>query len=216
MANSSTRDFDGSTSVLTSSSAYSFTTGDFTVGAWINPDALSGKMDIMASGNGSTTGWGFRTNSTGLQLTKWAVVDIASSGITLTINTWQYVAVSVDNGTDATFYHLTEDGTLTTSNVASATNANASATALTIGGSAVTKFNGQVAHSSVWSRLLSQNEVLESARNPGRVANSLTHHSPIYGAASPELDLSTSQTTLTMSGSQTAALDSPKNIITKG
>jgi len=77
---------------------------DFTVTAWIKPDAVSGVQRILSTVGGANKGWGFGLNGAGLQLTTYGHDDLNSSSITLTAGVWTHVAVTFNSSFEAAFY----------------------------------------------------------------------------------------------------------------
>lgn len=73
---------------------------DFTVAAWINTDTLTGTQRIFSSGGGQ---WGFGLAGNQLQFTAFGIID-ATSGATVSQDTWTHVAVGVSADNFASFY----------------------------------------------------------------------------------------------------------------
>lgn len=95
--------FDGTGDKLTTSGASigDFGTGDFTIEAWINPDALSGYNSIIADdtySSGSTpNAWCFYLDGTSLD--GWKGGSSILTGGTLTVGQWHHVAWTRSSGT---------------------------------------------------------------------------------------------------------------------
>ncbi len=88
--------------------------GQMTVAAWINPDVITGTHVIAAAGTGSN-GWKFAINSSKLRFTAFGVLDGTRSSTDLLTNTWQYVAMTYNNGSVEYFVNGVSQGTATVS-----------------------------------------------------------------------------------------------------
>lgn len=173
------------------SSTYNFTTGDFSVVFWAYPDVVTGTNCVV--GNDSTVGWCILLGDTGdthLTLVKQGV-GIYDTGLTVSSGAWQGFAIVCDQGTDVDGYKLAS-GTLSTANVAGATNTSSSALSLKIGnqGNGGSDFNGGLAHMQIWNRVLTASEVQTALWRPGSVCNGLIGYWPAYGQLDPATDLS--------------------------
>lgn len=69
--------------------------------------------------------------------------------------------------------------------------------------------DGRVAHLHVYERTLSQAEIREIMWHPGRITDSLTLYTPLWGLASPETDLSGRGNTATIVGTVTESFLGP-------
>ncbi len=105
--------FDGNdTGVQIPHSADFQLTSDYTIGAWIKPDALSGVQRIIAQEAETTLdGFSFALNDDGLRLSYYGQEDLeitasalADAGVSLKAGQWAHVAVSIDSDYDATFF----------------------------------------------------------------------------------------------------------------
>ncbi|MEQ8605710.1 MAG: LamG-like jellyroll fold domain-containing protein [Rhodospirillales bacterium] len=105
--------FDGNDSgVQIPHSAYFQLTSEYTIGAWIRPDALSGVQRIIAQEAETTLdGFSFALNDDGLRLSYYGQEDLeipasalADAGVSLKAGQWAHVAVSIDSDYDATFF----------------------------------------------------------------------------------------------------------------
>jgi hypothetical protein len=117
--------FDGSGDAFTAPNTeqvFTFNSNTYTIEGWIYPSNLSG-FKVIASvsdsalsffgviylgRNGSSLAWGTR-HSTGS-----AFPSVDRTGGTLLANTWQHVALSVDNGSARAFISGTQAGTAAT------------------------------------------------------------------------------------------------------
>lgn len=87
-------------------------TSEYTIGAWIKPDALSGVQRIIAQEAETTLdGFSFALNDDGLRLSYYGQEDLeipastlADAGVSLKAGQWAHVAVSIDSDYDATFF----------------------------------------------------------------------------------------------------------------
>ena len=96
---------------------------EFTVSAWIKPDALTGDMAIVSQNSSYT----FKTNGTNLRFTTPGVKDHNSSGVGLVIGQWQHVVVTFSaSQTGGVKFYL--NGQLVGTDNASGINANSNAT----------------------------------------------------------------------------------------
>ena len=221
MATSATRDFNGSNTRVESGevSTFSFTTQDFTVGAWINKDDLVGNEAIISNRVGGGSGWAFRFDGANLELDKIGKSGEGTTTLSFSTDTWYFVAAVIDVDTDIVFYQMTEAGVLSSETEANTDTINTSANDLWIGHAndgSEGRFNGQLAHAQVWSGLLTAAQIQEAAFKPGSVKQNLLGYWPLWGASTTEPDLGPSGFDGTVIGTDTAALDHPKNIIIKG
>jgi len=142
--------------------------GDFSVSAWINISALSSSQDIISaySNSGSNNyGWDLWGANSVLKFSVYngttSQVDLVYSG--LSTNTWIHVAVTRKLSTGTKMYI---NGTLVTSN-SSTTNPvylgtnNADLGAAVYNGSATDFFYGKIDMATVWSKQLTDDEVIQ-------------------------------------------------------
>ena len=83
-----------------------FTTGDFTIMAWIFPTSITGVHEVFIRGAANNQGYMFRTRDTRLEFitAQIAAQQISRSGVgAIALNAWQHIAVTRE-GTIALFY----------------------------------------------------------------------------------------------------------------
>jgi hypothetical protein len=80
-------------------------TANFTVAAWIKPDAVSGNQRVF-SHNGGGKGWGFGLDQNQLLFTKFGVADYWSGAGAekVVAGEWTHIAVTVDANDDIEFF----------------------------------------------------------------------------------------------------------------
>ena len=113
--------FDGTGDWLSSPPAVnlSYSSGNFTIEAWVYPTTLSGTKPIVESRSSaaSTTGYAWLVNSSGY-LNVYVNGFLGQSSSALTANVWTYVAlVRTGTGTNQTTYYINgiASGTITMS-----------------------------------------------------------------------------------------------------
>ncbi|BDS07852.1 hypothetical protein NT6N_28920 [Oceaniferula spumae] len=87
---------------------------NFTVMAWINPNAISAgtnqrilsRSGITSQGNngGLNGGWGFGLFGNEIRITGYSVVDSTSTGANITAGTWQHIAATKSSTDGVSFY----------------------------------------------------------------------------------------------------------------
>jgi hypothetical protein len=184
-------DFNGSSSYIYNGAAgTNFGTGDFTLEAWIRPDATSGYRGIMGQNYNSSGGMLYILNG---QLQYYQGGAIATGG-TINVDTWYHVAASRSGST----LRLFVDGTQVTSATVSF---NITADDLLVGGAnssanAVPNtefFDGEI-YRPRWSNSARYTSAFTPSKSYGVDANTIALI-VAYGAVPTEIDQSLSLTT---------------------
>jgi len=80
-------------------------TNDFTIAAWIYPEALTGTRRIFSKDRtGGIGGYGFGVSGDELRFTTYGILDYQTSGVDLPLDEWSQVAVVFDSLNTAHFY----------------------------------------------------------------------------------------------------------------
>ena len=157
-------DFDGIGSIVrvtdTTASALDLTS-NFTIEAWIKPDSVSTGVaeDIV----GKSGAYAFKVLDTGLQFVN-GNATLTTSSVTLSVGTWQHVAMVFDSSLDASFY---VNGTFVETVLGSgATTSND--TSLDIGAANGTTeyFDGQIDEVRIWSDVRTAAEISANVYTP--------------------------------------------------
>jgi hypothetical protein len=176
-----------------------------TIAAWVYPTTLPSVQWVFTTGQNSTVYFGIVALSTGAfraQCGDGGAASLAEGG-TLTTGTWHHVCAVFDTNN----LYVYQNG----SQVATAANAEFmfSQSDYTVGrmmgGS--NYFDGRIAEVGVWSELLTANEIAALAKgvSPAMVqAKELELYLPLWGVASPEIDLSPNQNVGTVTGATLA------------
>ena len=168
--------FDGSNDYLNLGSSSDFdTTSAFTISAWVNPTSLTNYEHVYSRFSSSHTQF-YITPSGNLTLTVDRVSFPASTG-TVSVGSWQHVAVSWQSGTGATAFYIngspagtgTNTGTLSTGTTKVAIGAKASANGNNF-------FNGLIEEVAVFDSALTDAEIasLVDSGKPAEMPSSLT------------------------------------------
>jgi hypothetical protein len=94
----------GSRTFLGTPAALNNLTRNFSVSAWIRPDALGGNRVIFGSHWGSFNGWSLRIAGANLALERLGPNTTYNSGVAVTASQWAAVAAVYDSADDVTFY----------------------------------------------------------------------------------------------------------------
>lgn len=100
-------DFNGSQNVNLGTQNLLTFQNDFTITAWIRPDALGGSQRILSHQPGLGGGIGFGLAGPGgdeLQITTFGILDYTTSNVNIQQGQFQHVAVVFDDSNDAHFY----------------------------------------------------------------------------------------------------------------
>jgi hypothetical protein len=212
------RDFDGSTDYISlgaSVGAYN----NYTVSIWINPGdtvdwtGVAGRRlgsnyvwDIQMNVDESILGYSYQCGgSAHLSAAAWGNCDLSPTG------GWYHFLMTVDDNT-AMYLYLNgsqcESDTTATGSICTSTTA--AAEIGSDGGDApawLYHFPGQLAHLSIWNRVLSAAEIAQDFRCPGSVAGGLVGYWPLWDS-STQYDLSTNSNNGTNNGTA-ASSDGP-------
>lgn len=207
MASSASRDYAGG-ELDTNSSDYAFLTGDFSVGLWFNSDN-NATWNAMC-GTTDAGGWAvWHDNAANFGITCYGIGT--RSITTVNGNEWYYGVVQLDDTTQVKGWRLTTGGLLTSNTGADIGPASGTTDHFVIGrrgtGDTTYQFDGHVMHVQIWNRVITEEEVLNSAYSPGSVTNGLIGYWPSYGQLSTEPDLSASSNHATATGTITASTE---------
>ncbi|NQT40435.1 MAG: LamG domain-containing protein [Planctomycetes bacterium] len=133
---------------------------NFTIAAWINPDAIGGVQRVFSQYPAGGIGYGFGLTGDDLRLTTYGVQDYNTNTINVPTDHWTHVAVAFDENNDATFFVNGQPRqTITGANPANIGNNN-----FFIGATgAAERFNGQIDDVQVYTGTLSQPEIQQLA-----------------------------------------------------
>lgn len=201
-------------------SAIDITGTALTVCCWFQPDSLGDRM-IIAKDNGGAGGVQYRIwHNGGLGTLQFDIGDAADvdvcAGGTPSTGVWNHVAMT-KNGTSATALTGFLNGTVIGPSVSTRTIQNTTAT-LRFGGRSSDTFgplDARMADVAIWNAALSPAEVGALAKGVSplliRPAN-LKGYWPLWGASSPEADLSGNGNAATITGTVNAADHGPVGI----
>jgi len=215
MASSSTRNFNGSSDYIDSgdSSSFDATSGELSVGAWVNWDALAVlSMFVVGNVDGSSNGWNYRYNPFLSPQTELFIQGTtATAALTQSATQWYYMGFSWDIGTDQFFIQIDDTGSVSTDTASNTTTPTASSNSLKIGqeGNGVAFADGHISHVQIWDRKITQHEHECAAFRPGSVTRNLQSYYPIYGQQSPEVDIGPLQNNGTVTGTTAVSLAIP-------
>lgn len=203
------RSFAASTDRLTvtaNSTINNIFVGGATVSAWIYPTDGSSPWRIFNKTGGTTvtpsSGWMFyittTTGNTRIRLyqafaSNWRVWQSTSN---ITLNAWNHVAVSYDNGATSnnpTFYiNGVNDGYVQIITTGTGSYASDASDTLYLGGNNNSDrgWRGQLNYMQMWDATKTIDEINESRFRPGSVRSNLVGYWPLFGLDSPERDLS--------------------------
>ncbi|MCA9246691.1 MAG: PEP-CTERM sorting domain-containing protein [Planctomycetales bacterium] len=85
------------------SSKYGTLTNDFTVMAWVNPNATTGSQRVIAADVGGQ-GWAFGLSGNRIRVTGLGVVDSTAPAGDVVAGQWQHIAMTKSSTTGVTFY----------------------------------------------------------------------------------------------------------------
>jgi len=126
---------------------------NFTIAAWINPDATSGTRRIFSQYSAGNIGYGFGMTGDELRFTTYGIQDYNTGSLNIPTNTWSHVAVTFDENNDATFFvngHPRQT-------IAGASPANIGGNNFFIGSTGVSQwFDGQIDDVQVYTGVLDQ------------------------------------------------------------
>ena len=161
--------FDGAADYLQCSAADSddlrFSTGDFTLLAWLYNTGPAGIDTVMCQNMVDTCGWEFDIDSTGkiaLRTNQAAAHTEISAAAAFTSSAWQLVGVTRD-GASGQFY-VNGDPVTTTGALTDAVQCGAGANIFFVGvqnGAATNFWDGYMALPRIWERELSDDEMKE-------------------------------------------------------
>ncbi|MFC4992151.1 LamG domain-containing protein [Rubritalea tangerina] len=137
--------------------------GTMTVMAWVNLDSTSGVQSIFSSNQGGGgDGWRFGTNGNQVRFTTLGSQDFNQGGANLTTNTWNHLAVTVDNDT-ITFY--LNGNVLGSQNASVAYKNEETGFEVKVGGKATGSENmfGRLDEVKIFDTALSQSEIIAAA-----------------------------------------------------
>lgn len=159
-------------------SSFDTLVNNFTVMAWINPDATAGQQRVFGrnrlSGAGNN-GWSFGISGTEVILTGHAIADYTSAGAGIVAGSWQHIAISKSSTGGVSFY---VNGNLVSTNAGATGNFTAVSGALptwlllnTFGGQ---NFVGSVDELRIYDTVLNLDEIRAAAvPEPGSTLVSL-------------------------------------------
>lgn len=180
--------------------------GGGTVAIWAFPNNAGGGnfgRFMQKGGTSSTRGWRITASSTGTNLL-FAYNFSTSDGTwsatnSLTFGVWQHIAVTYNADSDANNAIVYVDGVVQTAGITSpvGTRVSDSGDQYDIGnrGAGNRAVDGELCHANVWSRILTQTEILEVMHKPGNVPDGMVAYWPIFGNLSPEVDYSVNNNT---------------------
>jgi len=150
-------DFNGSADEVYLASPDDLKMGNnFTITAWINPEALGGVQRIFSQYPAGGVGYGFGLTGDDLRFTTYSIQDYNTNTINVPTDHWTHVAVTFDENNDATFFVNGQPRqTITGVNPANIGNNNFFI-GRTGGGEA---FNGLIDDVQVWRGVLTQPQI---------------------------------------------------------
>lgn len=138
-------------------------TNNFSVSAWIRPQAFTtANVIIAATRAASNNGFSFAVYGTGLRFTTYTVKDYDTAGVTLLANTWYHVTAVLDNNNVTFYVNGVNRGTIThtTGGLANTDDPYQIGASTSNGSSTLTfPFNGKLDDIRIYSRVLSADEI---------------------------------------------------------
>jgi hypothetical protein len=208
------RSFNGTSDSISMGNDTNLTfTVPMTVAAWVNYNGVAANAPVVAYGNPtSNRGWAFyaRNSSCGNGITLFVLNETGGcNGPTTPTTRWAFIAVVV---TAKNFHYLLipAGGSLSETNEGGMpTSALSGANAVWVGyvnNSGAQYFSGSIANVMVWvGSALTDSELQAAAyHGPYAVDHTLSGFWPLWGAASPEADLSGNHFTGTLTGTTVA------------
>lgn len=164
-------------------------------------DSVSGRTDVFTIYVEETGGGGSN-------------VRIATATSSAKSQTWQWVVLTFDNESTTGFkiyIDNVEDANspASTVSIANAGNHNETFYLGERSDGAAGDRAGNIAHCQTWNRTLGVIELIEAGFNPGVIPLNLTSWWPMFGAESPEIDLTGAGNTGTVSGATEAFIGPP-------
>jgi hypothetical protein len=157
--------FGGSNSIKITQSASINISNTVSVSAWVYPTSNSSWQWIVSKrGSCSTVNYQFYTESGVLKFISTSTVY--SSGKTLTLNKWQYVAATYDDSANTLKFYI--DGVLVNTNTSATDALTGNTNDLWIGDNGCTSaFNGTIDDVRIYSRILPAEEIADLYRMSG-------------------------------------------------
>ena len=218
------RDFDGVDDAVNFGSHADLDNQEpFSLLAWIYPDTTgeSGVGTIFNKDSGSTGWWYFLLGATNtIQFSKdytgGGSVDLnrVASDESITLGAWNYVVLTWDGSTTAANVLMYVNGTGTTYKTTTngvGTKGSDASNSLFSGGysTGIRTFDGQICYDQFADRVITAVEILEAMWKPDSLGLNLIGFWPIWGSNSPEIDLSASANTGTLTGTTASANGPP-------
>ena len=136
-----------------------FTNEILTICAWINIDALNTRSTIISKGRRDTNGWGFRIDSDAtLVFMMSSSVQESKSDADIVIDTWYFVAVSINTTSTLNLYINGVDKT-NTINTGSILAGNYPLYVASLWNGTTDNFDGTIWRPRIWDRALTKEEI---------------------------------------------------------
>ena len=214
------RDFDGSNDRLDMGNTNDITTGSVSIAIWVNLDEDASNDAMIGKGPPGAAGYVLHEDDSASDVAEAFVHDGADSnncgGGAFPDATWVFYAMTWNNDTNAHKSYSSGSAQASATQLCSETSSvigsitNASNFRIGERGDAGNDMAGLAAYGMVWAgKDLTAVEIVDAQFRPGSIVDSLTGYWPIWGSESPEIDLSGSGFTGTVSGTTASASGPP-------